>query len=250
MTAYPGIIPGTVLFGLLDADGDVQAVFYGPTDPPPDPHPALPRAGRRPRPPADRLGHPLAGVSADHATATAAAFAEAWQWHTAARPTLRVGMHSYRLGTLTPPGPPPPGLGRPAAGPGHERLMPWCRELAADFGESVTIDAAFGAPHPLRRKALHLIRDPGRHPVSMAGLNPLIAGMVRLGPVHTPHHLRGHGYGAAVTAEVSRAALATGATEVVLYTNAANPTSSALHQRLGHGRVTDWAPYGFTYAEA
>ncbi|MCO4699127.1 hypothetical protein LRR80_05219 [Streptomyces sp. RO-S4] len=107
---------------------------------------------------------------------------------------LRVGMHLYRLGTLTPPGPHPPGLGRPADDPGHEHLMRWCRELAADFGESVTIDAAFGAPHPLRRKALHLMGDPGRHPVSMAGLNPLVAGMVRLGPDHTPHHLRGHGY--------------------------------------------------------
>lgn len=48
--------------------------------------------------------------------------------------------------------------------------------------------------------------------------------------------------------EVSRAARAAGAKEVVLYTNAANPTSNALYQRLGYVRVTDWAVYDFSGA--
>jgi predicted GNAT family acetyltransferase len=51
-----------------------------------------------------------------------------------------------------------------------------------------------------------------------------------------------------VTTEVSRAALKAGATDVVLYTNAANPTSNALYQRLGYVRLTDIAVHDFTYA--
>ncbi|WP_395576622.1 GNAT family N-acetyltransferase [Streptomyces sp. BK79] len=240
-------VPGTVLFGLLEADGDVQAVFYRP----PTRRLTLTRLSPERADGLARrltgLGHTLAGVTADHATATA--FAEAWQRHTAARPTLRVGMHLYRLGTLTPPDPHPPGRGRPADDPDHEHLMRWCRELAADLGESVTIDAASWPRTRFAEKRYTFWETPDGTPVSMAGLNPMVAGMVRLDPVYTPHHLRGRGYGAAVTAEVSRAALAAGATEVVLYTNAANPTSNALYQRLGYRRVTDWAPYDFTYTE-
>jgi predicted GNAT family acetyltransferase len=76
----------------------------------------------------------------------------------------------------------------------------------------------------------------------------MVAGMVRVDPVYTPAHLRGRGYAAAVSTEVSRAALAAGATEVVLFTHAANPTSNALYQRLGYRRVADYAPYDFADA--
>ena len=62
--------------------------------------------------------------------------------------------------------------------------------------------------------------------VSMAGLNPMVAGMVRLHPVYTPAHLRSRGYAAAVTAEVSRAALAAGATEDRTHGHLAAPPSA------------------------
>jgi predicted GNAT family acetyltransferase len=82
----------------------------------------------------------------------------------------------------------------------------------------------------------------------MAGVDPMVGGQVPVDPVYTPAHLRGHGYAGAVTVEVSRAALAAGATEVVLYTNAANPTSNALYQRIGYVPLTDFAAYDFSYA--
>jgi len=50
---------------------------------------------------------------------------------------------------------------------------------------------------------------------------------------------RRQGYGGAVTAAVSRAALVAGADHVVLFTDLANPTSNALHQRLGYRPVED-----------
>jgi predicted GNAT family acetyltransferase len=48
-----------------------------------------------------------------------------------------------------------------------------------------------------------------------------------------------------VTVEVSRAALAAGATDVVLFTDAANPISNALYRRLGYVPVVDWVVYDF-----
>ncbi|MER7838420.1 GNAT family N-acetyltransferase [Streptomyces sp. NPDC096040] len=191
------------------------------------------------------LGHSLPSVSADHDTATA--FAEAWQRHTGATPTLRVRMHLYRLGTLTPPEPFPSGQGRLMGERDHEHLMRWCREFAVDVGEDVTVDADSWAGTRFAEKRYTLWETPDGTPVSMAGVNPMVAGMVRVDPVYTPAHLRGRGYAGAVTAEVSRAARAAGAREVVLYTNAANPTSNALYQRLGYVRVTDWAVYDFSY---
>ncbi|GAA3545982.1 hypothetical protein GCM10022295_29820 [Streptomyces osmaniensis] len=81
----------------------------------------------------------------------------------------------------------------------------------------------------------------------MAAATSIVAGMIRVDPVYTPAHLRAHGYAAAVTGEVSRAALVSGATDVVLYTDPTNPTSNALYQRLGYVRIADFTGYQFTY---
>ncbi|MEU9666552.1 GNAT family N-acetyltransferase [Streptomyces bobili] len=190
------------------------------------------------------LGHSLPWVTADDSTATA--FAEAWQRRTGATPAPRVRLHLYRLGTLTPPEPFPAGRGRLVGEGEHEHLMGWCREFAADVGEDVTVDAGSWAGTRFAEKRYTYWETPDGTPVSMAGVNPLVGGQVRVDPVYTPAHLRGRGYAGAVTVEVSRAALAAGAQEVVLYTNAANPTSNALYQRLGYVRITDVVVYDFT----
>ena len=65
------------------------------------------------------------------------------------------------------------------------------------------------------------------------------AGTVRVAPVYTPSEHRRHGYGAAATAAVSRAALDSGAENVVLFTDQANPISNALYQRLGFDPVEE-----------
>jgi len=70
--------------------------------------------------------------------------------------------------------------------------------------------------------------------------------MVRVGPVYTPPELRGHGYASAATAEVSRAALAAGAEEVLLYTDLANPVSNAIYQRIGYQQVEDRVVLSFS----
>ncbi|BFO22885.1 hypothetical protein SHKM778_92730 [Streptomyces sp. KM77-8] len=102
---------GTPLFGVLESAGEARAMFY-----------RLPPRGVSFTPltagQADSLAARLAGVlpelpavSADHDSA--AVFAEAWGRHTGATPKVRdPRLRLYRLGTLTPPEPPPAGRAR------------------------------------------------------------------------------------------------------------------------------------------
>ena len=70
--------------------------------------------------------------------------------------------------------------------------------------------------------------------VSMAGFSEPVAGVARVGPVYTPPAHRNRGYGTAVTATASAAALSGGATHIVLYTDLSNPTSNAIYQTIGY----------------
>jgi predicted GNAT family acetyltransferase len=80
----------------------------------------------------------------------------------------------------------------------------------------------------------------------MAGRSREVAGQIRVAPVYTPPELRGKGYAGGATAAVSQAALDTGAAEVMLFTDLANPTSNALYPRLGYQPVTDFLMLKFT----
>ncbi|WP_274910647.1 GNAT family N-acetyltransferase [Streptomyces sp. WZ-12] len=194
------------------------------------------------------LGHSLSGVTADHDTATA--FAEAWQRYAGPTPVRSWRGRLYRLGTLTPPQPCPEGRGRVAGERDHEQLIRWCGEFVADVGEAPAIDADSWAGSRFADKHFTFWEAPDGTPVSMAGSTSMVGGMVRVDPVYTPAHLRGLGYAGAVTVEASGAALAAGATDVVLFTNPANSTSNALYQRLGYVPVADFTGYDFTRDDA
>jgi predicted GNAT family acetyltransferase len=84
-----------------------------------------------------------------------------------------------------------------------------------------------------------LLWEAGGSPRALATRSRLAAGMVRIQQVYTPPELRGRGYAGAATAAATQAALDAGATEVVLNTDLANPTSNALYQRLGFEPVED-----------
>ncbi|WP_405960917.1 GNAT family N-acetyltransferase [Streptomyces sp. NBC_00024] len=195
------------------------------------------------------LGHPVPGVGGDHDGSTA--FAEAWQRRTGAEPVLTTRLHLYRLGTLTPPEPFPEGRGRLVGEEDREHLIRWCREFCVDVGEDSSIkliDAGSWAESRFADRHFTFWETPDGTPVSMAAATSMVGGMVRVDPVYTPAHLRGRGYAGAVTVEASRAALAGGATDIVLFTDPGNPTSNALYQRLGYVRITDFAVYDFSGA--
>ncbi|MGX1914074.1 GNAT family N-acetyltransferase [Streptomyces phaeochromogenes] len=235
------------VFGVLERAGEVSGTFFR----------LPPRAlGLSPLTPeqADSLaarlaalGHSPSRVSADHSTATA--FAEAWQRHTGATPKLHdTQVRLYGLGTLTPPDPLPAGRARVLGEQDLDEAIFWCGEFSKAVGEDVTVNADTWATTRYADKRYTLWETPDGTPVSVAGMNPLIGGQIQVDIVYTPAHLRGHGYAAAVSAEVSRAALAAGAKDVVLFADVSNPTSNALYQRLGYRTITDWAAYDFSAA--
>jgi predicted GNAT family acetyltransferase len=187
------------------------------------------------------LGHLLAGVTADHETS--AGFAEAWGRRTGAvvvAASWRARL--YRLGTLASPGPVPEGRGRVAGARDLQDVIRWCGEFVDSVGEA---PADSWAGSRFADKGFTFWETSDGTPVAMAGSTSMVAGMVRVDPVYTPARFRGRGYAGAVTVEVSRAALAAGATDVVLFADPANLTSNALYQRIGYVPVTDFTGYAF-----
>jgi GNAT superfamily N-acetyltransferase len=177
-----------------------------------------------------------AWVMAD--TTTAPAFAAAWERQTGQPSRVSRRSRLYRLGRLRPPDPPPPGRARVAAPADSGLLLDWLeafrREADSDGGPASqrTVDdrLSYGGL---------TLWETGDGPVSLAGATRAVAGQARIGPVYTPPERRGRGFGGAVTAAVSQAAMDAGVAEVLLYTDLANPTSNALYQRLGYQPVSD-----------
>lgn len=192
------------------------------------------------------LGHPRPGITADHDTATT--FAKAWQRRTGATPTLHERQRLYRLGTLTPPEPLPEGRSRVAGEHDRDQLLLWHPEFVEAIGAVAPTDPGSWVDTRIAYGRITFWETPDGTPVSMAGVTPMVAGQIRVAPAFTPAHLRGRGYAGAATAEASRAALAAGAPEVLLFANLANPTSNGLYQRIGYGTVTDFAVYNFSCA--
>lgn len=203
---------------------------------------------------ADDAADELAGVLADAGvrlpgvgaeSATAAAFAQAWQRRTNATAAVSFPQRLYRLGTLTPPEPAPAGSARVATGADRAQLVRWHGEFHEAIGEKGVRDAGEWADARMAYGGVTLWEAPDGAPVAMAGNTRQVAGQVRVAPVYTPAHLRGQGYAGAVTAAVSRAALVAGADEVLLFTDVGNPTSNARYQRIGFRPVREFTQYSF-----
>jgi RimJ/RimL family protein N-acetyltransferase len=189
---------------------------------------------------ADR-GRVLPGVNAEQGAAEA--FAAAWGERTGAAARLLRHSRLFRLAEFTPPAP-PPGAARVAAAADAALLEAWFAAFQVEVGDAPRNSAA-AVKDRLGYGGLTLWEADGTQ-VSLAGATRAAAGMVRVGPVYTPPAHRGKGYGGAVTAAVTRAALDGGAEQVVLFTDLANPTSNALYPRIGYRPVEDRVMLGFT----
>jgi GNAT superfamily N-acetyltransferase len=164
------------------------------------------------RPLAEALGaRALPGVSGSLAQADA--FTAAW-----AKPESgRMAQRLYRLGTLEAAG---------AEGTARD----------ADPGPQVKVRVEHGEL---------VLWEAGGRPVAMAAFSTPLARMSRVGPVYTPPESRRHGYGSAVTHAATAAARQAGASEVLLFTDLANPTSNSIYQALGYRPVTDYVTIWF-----
>ena len=173
----------------------------------------------------------------DGPDAAVAAFAAEWQRRTGAGTRTGKRHRLHRLGTLVPPVPPAKGSVRRAVGEDRALLIDWMTAFFREVGEEADGAPAF-IDDQLARHGLLLWEVDGR-PVSMASTTRPQADMVRIQAVYTPEPDRGHGYAGAVTTALSRAALDSGITHVVLFTDVGNPTSNALYQRLGYVPLED-----------
>jgi GNAT superfamily N-acetyltransferase len=180
-------------------------------------------------------GRTLAGVNAAEKTATG--FAKMWRDRTGLDPHVHRRMRLFRLDQLVWPKPQPDGEARVATAADRDQLISWFDAFDQEVGDPAT-DHTAALDDRLSYGGITFWQAGGA-PVSMAGVTRTVAGMVRVGPVYTPPELRGKGYAGVVTATVSQAALDAGSTDVLLYTDLANPTSNALYQRIGYRPVED-----------
>ncbi|HUA47153.1 MAG TPA: GNAT family N-acetyltransferase [Solirubrobacteraceae bacterium] len=111
-------------------------------------------------------------------------------------------------------------------------------EFAREANVAGAAQSAAMVDGSIRRHGLFLWED-GR-PVSMIGVNPAVAGVVRIGPVYTPAPRRRRGYAGSAVAAASRRALASDAERCMLFTDLANPTSNKIYAEVGYRRVGDW----------
>ncbi|MCS7484469.1 GNAT family N-acetyltransferase [Umezawaea endophytica] len=187
----------------------------------------------------------LNGVSGERESADA--FAAAWCDRTGRLVDETISMRLFRLGTLLTPA--VPGRMRLATVADVEFLGPWHRAFMVEAMSHLPADLDHVAE--LRTQiehgqATHAFWEVDGVPVSWAAVSPPVNAMSRVGPVYTPTEHRNHGYAAAITAAVSTWARRAGATEVLLYTDLANPTSNGVYQRIGFVPVLDAAELLFT----
>ncbi|MFB7665187.1 GNAT family N-acetyltransferase [Kitasatospora sp. NPDC056138] len=211
--------------------------------------PSPPRLGLTPPAAAAELaallrarGAELCGVGGGKAPAEA--FAAAWGREAGVRVRVRVNERLYRLGELTEPSPAPSGRARRAGAGDRELLIRWFGAFTTEIGGSDRTDHAPAVDRRTAEGGLHVWEDGGR-PVAFAGVSPVVAGMSRIGPVFTPPELRGRGYASAVVAAGSVHARTAGASEVVLYTDLANPVSNSIYRKLGYRPVEDCVVFDF-----
>lgn len=82
--------------------------------------------------------------------------------------------------------------------------------------------------------------------VSLAGIGRPTGSGERIGPVYTPPELRGRGYAGALVSHLTQDAFDRGCDHVFLFTDAANPISNRLYERLGYHHIADAARYDLT----
>jgi len=165
------------------------------------------------------------------------AFAAAWSQR--AGVAIRVHRHSrvYRLTGTVPELEGPAGRYRVAAGADRALLVEWLRAFAAEAGEFAGAPEA-EADDLLGYRGAAFWEVAGRR-VALAVLTRPVARTVRLSTVYTPPDCRHNGYATAVMRAASRAALADGASEVVLITD--TNRQERLAPRLGYQLIGERA---------
>jgi RimJ/RimL family protein N-acetyltransferase len=183
----------------------------------------------------------VAGVNGVPSSARAIAAAWAAQTGGTSRCWMREAMHV--LDTVAEPARPAPGELRQAEPDDWELLVQWTAAFERETGIGPGTRTSEVVDARLRHGGLLLWE--ASEPVSLVGITPVVAGVVRLGPVYTPPRHRRRGYAGSAVAAVSRRALAAGARRCMLFTDVNNPTSNKIYAEVGYRRIGDWEEHAF-----
>jgi predicted GNAT family acetyltransferase len=174
--------------------------------------------------------------------ATAAAFAGAWADLTGrgAQPVEGQRLHELR-GVRAAARPEPPGAPAVATAAELDEVVALARAFDAEVAMLPPPDLAERYARRIAAGNVHLWRHDGV--ASWAACTRPVAGVVRIGPVHTPVERRRQGYAEALVRAVTAQALARGAQRTALYTQLDNPTSAAIYRRIGYRPVAEMLVY-------
>lgn len=173
-------------------------------------------------------------------------FAAIWAGAAGATPRLRMTQGIYALERVRPVSQ-VAGSMRPATDDDIPLLLDWWRAF--------TVEALHDEPDEerIQQNVEHrLVSVDAGHvlweengPVSLASFGNRTPNGIRIGPVYTPPEQRGNGYASALVGALSADLLAAGRRFCFLYTNRANPTASAMYERIGYELVGESAEIAF-----
>jgi predicted GNAT family acetyltransferase len=181
-------------------------------------------------------GRGVALPAINGAEADATAFAGEWQQKTGATGQVSQRQRLYRLGEPSPVGQAPDGAARVATIADAAVARAFYSAFAAETGQE---DAPAHLVDDRLTAGQLMLWEAAGEPVSIAGCTAVLAGVTRIGPVYTPPHRRGRGFGGGVTAAIGELARERGAASLVLFADLANPASNSLYVRLGYMPVED-----------
>jgi len=181
--------------------------------------------------------------------ATSAVFARLWCERTGCESERGMGMRSFRLDRVGT---------RPGIGPSGKVVPGRLRRFRADqigllarWIEGFIRDGHLHSHFDPTEEALRRIEDGDAYywdldgPVSMAARAGHTPHGARVSFVYTPAEHRGRGYASVCVAALTRLLLEQGARFCFLFTDAANPTSNAIYERIGYRHMEDYQEYRF-----
>lgn len=177
------------------------------------------------------------------------AFAGRWSELAGCLPKLSMDQLIYELTAVIPPDHPPNGRLRRATQEEIELIASWMLGFRLDAlpndPPGKDVDFAAAARARIETGSIH-VWETDAGPVCMAAFaRPTLNG-VTINLVYTPPEHRKRGYASAMVAALSQVALDQGKKACFLYTDATNPTSNAIYQRIGYRLVCASEHWSFT----
>ena len=170
-------------------------------------------------------------------------FSRIWCEHTKQKWTVKMETRFFVL-TQVASVPPSPGYLVKADETYRDLILSWAEafnnETSIDYGSDQLADHV---DFTLRSGHAFLWID--EEPVCMTFRERPHERGVAIGFVYTPKNIRHRGYATSCVAEVSRGCLAEGYQYCTLFTDAANPTSNSIYQKIGYRPLCDYAIIGF-----